>query len=100
MTPLPEPTLIGMEEVNFNEFEPRYGYTADQMRAYGAAEYKRALSEANVSRYADWLDEAASDIADWGSYASAYHKEKYGYVENVEDFKDRAIAIRKLGATP
>jgi len=40
--PLPEPVIIGMEEVNFNEFEPRYGFTADQLRAHAAAELAAA----------------------------------------------------------
>ena len=29
---LPEPVIIGMEEVDFNTFEPRKGYTESQMR--------------------------------------------------------------------
>ena len=32
LPPLPEPVIIGMEEVNFNEFEPRYGYTEAQLK--------------------------------------------------------------------
>lgn len=95
-TPLPEPEHNDHVDVRFKRHNC---YTEAQMRAYGAAEYKRALSEANVSRYADWLDEAASAIADWGAYASAYHQAKFGYFENVKDFEERAAAIRKLGAS-
>ena len=38
LPPLPEPVIIGMEEVNFNEFEPRYGYTE--------AQFKQAVKDA------------------------------------------------------
>ena len=45
-------------------------------------------------QYADWFDEAAADIYDWGGYASEYFQEKYDLQANVRDFKNRAVAIR------
>ena len=48
-------------------------------------------------QYADWFDEAAADIYDWGGYASEYFQEKYDLQANVRDFKNRAVAIRARG---
>ena len=45
-------------------------------------------------QYADWFDEAAADIADWGGYASEYFQSKHELDRNVQDFKNRAAAIR------
>jgi hypothetical protein len=50
-------------------------------------------------QYADWFDEAAADIADWGGYASEYFQSKHGLDANVQDFKNRAAAIRARGET-
>lgn len=46
-------------------------------------------------QYADWFDEAAADIYDWGGYASEYFQEKYDLEANVQDFRNRAAAIRE-----
>lgn len=96
MTPLPEPEHNDHVDVRFKRHNC---FTADQMRAYGAAEYKRALSEANVSRFADWMDEAADDIEFWGAYASDYFKKKHDLANYSLDYKSRAAVLRKLGET-
>lgn len=74
-------------------------YTEAKLRQYGADEYKRALDEANVSRYADWMDEAADDIEFWGAYASDYFKKKHDLANYSLEYKSRAAALRKLGET-
>lgn len=89
-TPLPSPFI------QYEGCEPMY--TEAQLRAYGAAEYARALSEANVSRYADWMDEAADDIEFWGAYASAYFVAKHKLSDTLADYRNRATLLRKLGA--
>jgi hypothetical protein len=43
---------------------------------------------------ADWLDEAAADIEDWGMYASEYLQQKWDLPDQVQDYKNRAAAIR------
>jgi hypothetical protein len=45
-------------------------------------------------QYADWLDEAAADIEDWGMYASEYLQKKWDLPDQVQDYKNRAAAIR------
>lgn len=45
-------------------------------------------------QYADWLDEAAADIEDWGMYASEYLQQKWDLPDQVQDYKNRAAAIR------
>jgi len=45
-------------------------------------------------QYADWLDEAAADIEDWGMYASEYLQKKWDLPDQVQDYKNRALAIR------
>lgn len=45
-------------------------------------------------QYADWLDEAAADIEDWGMYASEYLQKKWDLPDQVQDYKSRALAIR------
>ena len=68
-TPLPEPTYYLASNGRLMQTDGDIDctgkrlaiYTADQMRAYGAAEYQRALSEANVSRFADWMGEAVDE---------------------------------------
>ena len=37
LPPLPDPIHMGLEEVDWNEFVPVTGYTADQMREYARA---------------------------------------------------------------
>jgi hypothetical protein len=48
-------------------------------------------------QYADWLDEAAADIEDWGMYASEYLQQKWDLPDQVQDYKNRAAAIRARG---
>jgi hypothetical protein len=48
-------------------------------------------------QYADWLDEAAADIEDWGMYASEYLQKKWDLPDQVQDYKNRAAAIRARG---
>jgi hypothetical protein len=50
-------------------------------------------------QYADWLDEAAADIEDWGMYASEYLQKKWDLPDQVQDYKNRAAAIRARGNT-
>jgi hypothetical protein len=50
-------------------------------------------------QYADWLDEAAADIEDWGMYASEYLQKKWDLPDQVQDYKNRAAAIRARGQT-
>jgi hypothetical protein len=48
-------------------------------------------------QYADWLDEAATDIEDWGMYASEYLQDKYDLQGQVQDYKNRALSVRARG---
>ena len=50
-------------------------------------------------QYAEWLDEAAADIEDWGMYASEYLQKKWDLSDQVQDYKNRAAAIRARGNT-
>jgi hypothetical protein len=50
-------------------------------------------------QYADWLDEAAADIEDWGMYASEYLQKKWDLPDQVQDYKNRAATIRARGNT-
>jgi hypothetical protein len=50
-------------------------------------------------QYADWLDEAAADIEDWGMYASEYLQKKWDLPDQVQDYKNRAAAIRAKVST-
>ena len=50
-------------------------------------------------QYAEWLDEAAADIEDWGMYASEYLQKKWDLPDQVQDYKNRAAAIRARGNT-
>jgi hypothetical protein len=50
-------------------------------------------------QYADWLDEAAADIEDWGMYASEYLQKKWDLPDQVQDYKNRALAIRAKVST-
>lgn len=71
------------------KFAPDYkmGY------ADGVAAQQEAFNKER-QQYADWFDEAAADIYDWGGYASEYFQEKYDLEANVQDFRNRAAAIR------
>ena len=50
-------------------------------------------------QYAEWLDEAAADIEGWGMYASEYLQKKWDLSDQVQDYKNRAAAIRARGNT-
>lgn len=83
MTPLPEPVLSQKYH-----HDPRYDiayFTADQMRAYGAAEYKRAIEDAAVlcdAQAQGWKKNPF--VAGCGGYIAAANCASY---------------IRKLGET-
>jgi hypothetical protein len=70
-----------------------YVYTADQLAA--AVLREREAFAAERTEYANWLDEAASDISEWGAYASAYSKDKWKLSDIVQDYQNRAAAIRE-----
>ena len=85
--------------VCLTEFDGRLEYFerfAALACAAGAAAEREKLDKER-QQYADWFDEAAADIYDWGGYASEYFQEKYDLEANVQDFKNRAAAIRARG---
>ena len=75
------------------EITPTLARFAALACAAGAAAERQKLDKER-QQYADWFDEAAADIYDWGGYASEYFQEKYDLQANVRDFKNRAVAIR------
>jgi hypothetical protein len=58
---------------------------------------KREAFNKERQQYADWLDEAAADIEDWGMYASEYLQQKWDLPDQVQDYKNRAASIRARG---
>jgi hypothetical protein len=46
---MPDPVILGMTEINFNEFESAYGYTEAQMKQYGDDRAREALEMAAKS---------------------------------------------------
>ena len=44
--------------------------------------------------YADLMDEAAEDVAEWGSYADEYVQNKWNLEGTIQSWQDRAAAIR------
>ena len=68
----------------------------DELERFAAlvAAAEREAFNKERRQYADWFDEAAADIADWGGYASEYFQSKHELDRNVQDFKNRAAAIR------
>jgi hypothetical protein len=65
---------------------------ADLVRADERESFKKECEQ-----YANWLDEAAADIEDWGMYASEYLQQKWDLPDQVQDYKNRAAAIRNRG---
>jgi hypothetical protein len=49
---------------------------------------------------AEWLEEAAEQIASWGAYASEYFQEKHDLSADVEEFRERAVKARALLSAP
>ena len=45
--------------------------------------------------YADLMDEAAEDVAEWGSYANEYVQDKWNLEGTIQSWRDRAEAIRE-----
>jgi hypothetical protein len=62
----------------------------------GAFKEREAFNKER-QQYADWLDEAAADIEGWGMYASEYLQQKWDLPDQVQDYKNRAAAIRARG---
>jgi hypothetical protein len=60
---------------------------------------EREVFNKERQQYAEWLDEAAADIEDWGMYASEYLQQKWDLPDQVQDYKNRAAAIRARGNT-
>jgi hypothetical protein len=60
---------------------------------------EREVFDKERQQYAEWLDEAATDIEDWGMYASEYLQQKWDLPDQVQDYKNRAAAIRARGNT-
>lgn len=81
---------LGVDYAKFDAALERFAALA--YAAGAAAECDKFNKERQ--QYADWFDEAAADIYDWGGYASEYFQEKYDLQANVRDFKNRAVAIR------
>lgn len=47
-----------------------------------------------ADKAADWLDEAATEVEDWGAYAGAYFQEKHDLEGCVQEIRERASFIR------
>ena len=73
----------------FKDFMPEI----ERLVALVRADERDAFSKER-QQYADWLDEAAADIEDWGMYASEYLQKKWDLPDQVQDYKSRALAIR------
>jgi hypothetical protein len=79
----------------------RYEFSLEKFDAFEAlvrADEREAFNKER-QQYADWLDEAAADIEDWGMYASEYLQKKWDLPDQVQDYKNRAAAIRARGNT-
>jgi hypothetical protein len=73
-----------------------YTFGPEQLKAFEAlvrADEREAFNKER-QQYADWLDEAAADIEDWGMYASEYLQQKWDLPDQVQEYKNRAAAIR------
>jgi hypothetical protein len=82
----------GVLEAEIDEFSLK------DFEALVRADEREAFSKER-QQYADWLDEAAADIEDWGMYASTYLQKKWDLPDQVQDYKNRAAAIRARGNT-
>jgi hypothetical protein len=65
----------------------------ERFEALVRADEREAFNQER-QQYADWLDEAAADIEDWGMYASEYLQKKWDLPDQVQDYKNRALTIR------
>ncbi len=81
-----------------NELPDTGGMCFKTFEALVRADEREAFSKER-QQYADWLDEAAADIEDWGMYASEYLQKKWDLPDQVQDYKNRAAAIRARGNT-
>ena len=72
---------------------------ADYAISMGAKEaIKQAIIQACAEQrqeYADLMDEAAEDVAEWGSYADEYVQDKWNLEKTIQSWQDRAAAIRE-----
>ena len=84
--------VAGDDWTLFRDFMPEIHRLADLVRAD-----EREAFNKERQQYADWLDEAAADIEDWGMYASEYLQEKWDLPGQVQDYKNRAATIRAKG---
>ena len=71
----------------------------ERLVALARADEREAFNKER-QQYADWLDEAAADIEDWGMYASEYLQQKWDLPDQVQDYKSRAAAIRARSCPP
>ena len=53
------------------------------------------MSEITKEQIADWLDEAAEEVQDWGAYASEIFQKKHDLAGAVKRWRDRADLIRE-----
>jgi hypothetical protein len=92
----------GIELDLIDEDEGQIWYiTTEGIKAFEALVRADERETFNKERqqYADWFDEAAADIEDWGMYASEYLQKKWDLPDQVQDYKSRATAIRAKGNT-
>jgi hypothetical protein len=75
-----------------------YAYWAWEGWCAGVKAEREAFNKER-QQYADWLDEASADIEDWGMYASEYLQQKWDLPDQVQNYKNRAAAIRARGNT-
>lgn len=72
---------------------------ADYAISMGAKEaIKQAILQACAEQrkeYADMMDEAVEDVAEWGAYASEYFQDKWNLEGTLKKWQDRATAIRE-----
>ena len=94
----------GWKDLRDYDSEMRHDFfmgNTDSLKALEAlvrADEREAFNKER-QQYADWLDEAAVDIEGWGMYASEYLQQKWDLSDQVQDYKNRAAAIRARGET-
>ena len=82
-------------------FETSVDFTLDALKRFEAlirADEREAFNKER-QQFADWLDEAAADIEDWGMYASEYLQQKWDLPDQVQNYKNRAAAARTRSIT-
>lgn len=82
----------------------RVYHSLENSHVFNEIAIARALMEAHqrgrregmeeADKAADWLDEAATEVEDWGAYAGAYFQEKYDLEGCVQEIRERASFIR------